>query len=249
MKRTMLWLILMSGVVFSAAPALAGVTCTLTCPAFVTQSNDVNQCGAVVNYPTPVGVNCGTVTPTIPSGSFFPVGTTLVTVNTDATTTCSFNITVNDTQPPSITCPADINQDVFGPTAVNYSTTASDNCPGLSLACVPPSGSVFSPGTTISTCTAADSSNNTATCIFSVKLTAVPLPTPSPTPTPIPTPVLLPTPVSSPSASLTSSVDMSGGGGCAISHGSSGTYPSWGMWVLGLACVGASLVFRMARRS
>src|SRR6185437_11983211 len=36
--------------------------CTITCPANITQSNDPNQCGAVVNYPPPTAVSCGTVT-------------------------------------------------------------------------------------------------------------------------------------------------------------------------------------------
>src|SRR6185369_10751919 len=44
------------------------VTCTLTCPANITVSNDPNQCGAVVNYPAPtVTGDCGTVTCTPPS--------------------------------------------------------------------------------------------------------------------------------------------------------------------------------------
>ena len=54
--------------------------CVLTCPANITQSNDPNQCGAVVTYnpPTSTG-DCGTITCSPPSGSFFPVGTTTVT--------------------------------------------------------------------------------------------------------------------------------------------------------------------------
>ncbi len=57
-----------------------GATCTLTCPANITVSNDPGQCGAVVNYPAPTTTgDCGTVTCSPPSGSFFPVGTTTVT--------------------------------------------------------------------------------------------------------------------------------------------------------------------------
>jgi len=54
---------------------------------------------------------------------------------------------------------------------VNYALPqVSDNCPGASVACVPPSGSVFALGTTSVTCTATDAAGNTATCSFPVKL-------------------------------------------------------------------------------
>ena len=47
-----------------------------------------------------------------PSGSTFPVGTTTVTnTATDAsgnTTSCSFTVTVTDTQNPVITCPGNL---------------------------------------------------------------------------------------------------------------------------------------------
>jgi hypothetical protein len=44
----------------------------------------------------------------------------------------------------------------------------SDNCPATTVACVPPSGSAFPPGTTTVNCTATDASGNTATCSFAV---------------------------------------------------------------------------------
>jgi hypothetical protein len=54
---------------------------------------------------------------------------------------------------------------------VTYVTpTATDNCPGVTVACVPASGSVFPLGTTTVTCTATDASGNTATCSFSVRV-------------------------------------------------------------------------------
>ncbi|MGA9770891.1 MAG: HYR domain-containing protein [Blastocatellia bacterium] len=133
--------------------------CTITCPANVTQTNDPNQCGAVVNYsaPTTTG-SCGTVNCSPASGSFFPVGTTTVTCTTTSGPSCSFTVTVTDDQPPSITCPANIttsnNPNQCG-AVVNYPPpTITDNCPGsFTATCNPPSGSFFPVGTTTVTCT------------------------------------------------------------------------------------------------
>src|SRR5262249_15820486 len=77
--------------------------CILTCPTDITVPNDPDQCGAVVNYTTPSGAGCGAVTCDHSSGSFFPVGTTTVTCTSFAGPTCSFKVTVNDTQGPTIT--------------------------------------------------------------------------------------------------------------------------------------------------
>src|SRR4029434_462641 len=91
----------------------------IVCPANLTQSTDLNGCGATVTYTTPVGTdNCPgsstAQTAGLASGSLFPVGVTTNTfVVTDAesnTATCSFTLTINDAQPPAIVCPADINQ-------------------------------------------------------------------------------------------------------------------------------------------
>jgi subtilisin-like proprotein convertase family protein len=162
--------------------------CTLTCPANITTSNDPNQCGAVVNYPAPTTTgSCGTVTCTPASGSFFPKGTTTVICSATGGSTapsvsaptggaeCSFTVTVNDTQPPTITCPTNVTGVTPVPggsgSVVTYPPpTASDNCPGVTAACVPPSGSTFPVGTSSVTCTATDSTGNTATCSFTVTM-------------------------------------------------------------------------------
>lgn len=81
----------------------AEVPCVLSCPGDVSLPNGTDQCGAVVNYTEPSGAGCGTVTCDHPSGSFFAVGTTAVTCTSSAGPTCTFNVTVNDTQGPSIT--------------------------------------------------------------------------------------------------------------------------------------------------
>ncbi|MEW6128202.1 MAG: HYR domain-containing protein, partial [Acidobacteriota bacterium] len=52
---------------------------------------------------------------------------------------------------------------------VNYpAPQVSDNCPGESVVCVPPSGSCFGLGVTTVSCTATDASGNTANCSFVV---------------------------------------------------------------------------------
>jgi hypothetical protein len=120
------------------------VPCILTCPADVVAANDPGLCGAVVNYTEPSGENCGTVTCDHPSGSFFAVGTTAVTCTSSAGPRCSFNVTVNDTEDPTIA----LNGNVINlwPPNHQYETvqisdlvaSASDNCDaGVSL------GSVF----------------------------------------------------------------------------------------------------------
>jgi hypothetical protein len=56
-------------------------------------------------------------------------------------------------------------------TIVNYAQPAvTDNCPGIAVACSPPSGSCFLVGTTTVTCTATDASVNTASCSFTVNV-------------------------------------------------------------------------------
>ncbi|MBV9926934.1 MAG: hypothetical protein JOZ96_18090 [Acidobacteria bacterium] len=77
--------------------------CSLACPGDVEVSNDPNECGAVVEYTEPAGAGCGTVTCDHPSGSFFGVGETTVTCTSTAGPSCSFTVTVNDTQAPKIT--------------------------------------------------------------------------------------------------------------------------------------------------
>jgi uncharacterized delta-60 repeat protein len=149
-----------------------GLDCAITCPANKTQSNDSNQCGAVVTFASPseTGTQCGGIVTCSPaSGSFFPVGTTTVACSDSAGPTCSFTVTVNDTQNPTITCPSNITTPGTTCQTVTYTTpTPSDNCPGPTASCAPPSGTCFAVGTTTVTCTAKDASNNMATCTFTV---------------------------------------------------------------------------------
>ncbi|MGE0884330.1 MAG: HYR domain-containing protein [Blastocatellales bacterium] len=150
--------------------------CSITCPTNIVVSNDANQCGATVTYTTPTTMGtCGTVTCNPASGSFFPVGTTTVNCSTTGAVnglqSCSFTVKVNDTQPPSITCPSNIFVGTTGTSqVVNYPAPAvSDNCPGLQpVVCTPASGTAFPLGVTTVTCTVKDAVNNTASCSFQI---------------------------------------------------------------------------------
>lgn len=153
---------------------VGGGGCTLTCPSNVTQPNDMNQCGAVVNYSAPMTAgSCGTVTCSPPSGSFFPVGTTTVSCTSSmGGGACSFTVTVNDAQAPTISCAPIMAVGIIGSpagcTTVTFTNpTATDNCPGVTVVCTPPSGSCFPLGVTTVTCVATDAGGNmtsTASC-------------------------------------------------------------------------------------
>jgi hypothetical protein len=51
---------------------------------------------------------------------------------------------------------------------VTYTTSATDDSGGVTVTCVPPSGSTFPIGTTTVTCTATDAANNTTSGSFTV---------------------------------------------------------------------------------
>ncbi|MBV9924246.1 MAG: HYR domain-containing protein [Acidobacteria bacterium] len=104
-------------------------SCPLDCPADVEQAAGAS-CGANVNFTPPAGagVNCDHA-----PGSFFPVGTTTVTCTGPGGSECSFDVTVTDNTPPTITAPANINAgtdaDSCSASGINPGTpTVSDNC-------------------------------------------------------------------------------------------------------------------------
>ncbi len=122
---------------------------------------------------------CGVTTPTIMSAIGFPNMHIVMNVNGceqvgGTGPTCTFTVKVNDTQPPVITCPANITAVTATPgdpcVVVNFTTPASDNCPGVVVVCNPPSGSCFPVSVTTVTCTATDASKNTATCTFTISV-------------------------------------------------------------------------------
>jgi HYR domain/Secretion system C-terminal sorting domain len=150
--------------------------CTMSCPADITVNNTLYKCETKVNYPafTSSPANCGgAVTYSKPSGSWFPVGVTTVTVTTTGGATCSFKVTVKDVQKPTIVCPSDITVTATSNSCskvVNFNLTVADNCPGVTVTTSPASGSVFNVGTTTVTATATDASGNKTTSTFKVKV-------------------------------------------------------------------------------
>ncbi|UKN03859.1 HYR domain-containing protein [Paracrocinitomix mangrovi] len=158
---------------------------TISCPANITVNSDPGVCGATVTYTAPVGAdNCpGSVTAMTAgqaSGTIFPIGTTTVTYQvTDAsgnTAQCSFDVTVNDNEAPTISCPADINvnNDLGSCGAIVFTIpVGADNCPGSATAMTAgqASGTLFPIGTTTVTYQVTDASGNTASCSFNVTVT------------------------------------------------------------------------------
>jgi hypothetical protein len=150
--------------------------CQAVCPGTQVVNNTPGQCGGPV-FPSnpPVTGACGALTYTPASGSFFPVGNTSVILSTEAGPTCSFTVTVNDVEKPSITCHADMTVPpdpghTFA--TVNFGNpTTGDNCSVNTTSYVPASGSTFPAGTTTVTGTATDSSGNSSTCTFKVTVT------------------------------------------------------------------------------
>lgn len=160
-----------------------GVTpCTLSCVSqTVTATTDPGQCTAVVNLPIPSTDGfCGVVSCSPPSGSAFPLGTTVVECAGAGASSCPITVVVTDDEAPAVNCPTGVAATITGPgcsVAVDYNVTASDNCAGSGVTCSPASGSSFGPGTTIVTCTATDSAGNQTACAFPVVVTDATAPT------------------------------------------------------------------------
>ncbi len=133
----------------SVTVLVSGNAPTITCPGNISLSNTTGQCSRVVTYTTTVG---GTPAPTVTyaftgattasgsgdgSGSTFNVGVTNVTVtvtNSCGSSSCSFTVTINDTQPPTVTigtiasCYSTV---AAAQAAALAATSATDNCPGV----------------------------------------------------------------------------------------------------------------------
>ncbi len=118
--------------------------------------------GAVVTYEVTATDN-GVVNCAPPSGSTFPLGTTLVTctaTNATGTATGTFNVSVFDGSGPVLDIPDGITAEATSAdgAAVTWSASANDAIDGpVAVTCTPASGSQFPLGTTLVSCSATDS--------------------------------------------------------------------------------------------
>lgn len=163
-----------------------------SCPTNSVVNTDAGLCSAVVNYTaTASGMPLPAYTFTFTgatavsgsgtgSGSIFNKGVTNVVVtatNACGAPTCSFTVTVNDNQVPTISCPSNIvvNNDISECSAiVNYNITSGDNCAGdntIQTAGLP-SGASFPLGSTTNAFAITDVGNNAASCSFTVTVLA-----------------------------------------------------------------------------
>src|SRR5262249_54469774 len=92
--------------------------------------------------------------------------------------TCSFTVTVNDTQRPVIACPGNITLNVpcgQSSAVVNYpAPSATDDCSSVSVTCTPPSATEVPIRVTRVNCVARDAAGNAASCRFTVTVNTLP---------------------------------------------------------------------------
>jgi hypothetical protein len=147
---------------------------SISCPTNVLTSTCGH--GAIVNYLPPVASSaCGnivSITSSPPSGSAFPVGTTVVTCTAvdsqGNAATCTFTVTVQLIgKPVSIKCPPDQVLYTCGTTAVAYYHPSASGNVGP-IVCTPPSGATFPVGTNFVTCTVTNACGNVASCSFRI---------------------------------------------------------------------------------
>jgi hypothetical protein len=159
------------------------VTVVDTTPPVVTVPADITEeaegpAGNEVDFTaTAFDIVDGNITPTCapPSGSTFPLGSTVVTCtatdNAGNTGSASFSVHIVDTTAPVVTVPPDMTVEATGPSGatVTFTATAHDLVDGpLVPTCTPPSGGTFPLGTTNVVCTATDSHGNTGSADFDI---------------------------------------------------------------------------------
>jgi hypothetical protein len=152
---------------------------TISAPAPLGLPCDSGACGralAHISLGTPVtSDNCGVATVSNNAPSSFPVGNTTVTWTvTDIhghTATATQIVTINDTEAPELTDPA--NMTISDGNPVTFAATATDNCGVQGIVYMAGSTVITSPcgfaaGTTVVDVIATDTHGNTATCQFTV---------------------------------------------------------------------------------
>jgi hypothetical protein len=152
-------------------------SCPLDCPVDVEQAADAGACGANVSFTPPAGAPGETVNCDHASGSFFPVGTTEVKCTGSLGRECGFDVKVNDTTPPTITPPANIQTGTYVgacEASVDPGTAAATDACAVSVAGVRDDAQALSApypkGTTTITWTATDESGNTSTAAQTITI-------------------------------------------------------------------------------
>jgi len=156
----------------------------LTCPPNIVVSIGSESCSAVVSFAEPIpsgGVAPITVASVPPSGSPFPAGSTTVTSTaTDAsgqTASCTFTVTVQDNQAPTLTCPPDITVTCVGsiPPADFAGGSVSDSCDAAPIVShVGDVGSGVNPTIVTRTYQALDAAGNPALCNQTITVLSLP---------------------------------------------------------------------------
>jgi hypothetical protein len=154
---------------------------TIVCAPAITVENDLGQCSAVVTLVAPITAdNCSVASVTNNAPLAFPVGTTTVTWTvldgSGNSATCTQQVTVIDTELPTINCVNDIVvNNVPGNCGriVNYAApTFVDNCAVVVMTQTDntgfTSGSWFPVGTTLQQYTITDQAGNALSCSFTV---------------------------------------------------------------------------------
>jgi uncharacterized repeat protein (TIGR01451 family) len=170
----------------------AGASCSLDCPEDISVNANTTVDGQPGRFVTFAGASpngdCGTITSSPASGSFFPVGTTTVTSTSGlGGGSCTFTVTVNGTSPVTISCPA--NKVVTAPSgsceAVVDPGTPTTTGTGVTVEGARNDGqaldAAFPGGTTVITWTATDANGNVATCTQTVTVNASATDTVAPT--------------------------------------------------------------------
>jgi len=163
---------------------------SIDCPSDIMVTAEPGATDRIVSWTTPTPVsNCSSGSPTATasqaSGTAFPIGTTVVTYtatdNCDGSSTCSFNVTVEEgTSIVNLTCPNDISVNAApgaNSAVVTYqaplgNTTCATGDVSLSLLNGLASGAIFPIGTTVIEYEGMDECGSTAVCSFSVTVSA-----------------------------------------------------------------------------
>lgn len=171
---------------FDIVTSTGDAECVLECPSDKVVNADTEQAGvrgAVVTFGSAETFgSCGTVTASPASGSFFPVGTTTVSVSSGTGGgSCSFSVIVTEDPPPTISCPANVSTTTMSCSATIDATTLGTPTTGGGSGTVTTDAQrsdghtlaePFPIGTTSIVWTAVDALNRTASCTQTVTVTS-----------------------------------------------------------------------------